>query len=156
VEPLLLALSREQPDVQAEAARALGRCNDARALPRLRALLPDAPAQVRIAAIEALRELGDEQLGDVLVDVLGADDSEVVKAALSALAEAGGARGLSRVAIALEHRAWDVRRLAAELLTGTRDPMLIELVAQRLEREQDSLVREALEVTLAGARQGAR
>jgi HEAT repeat protein len=68
---------------------------------------------------------------------------EVVKAALRALGECSDARVLLHFGVALDHEAWDVRRLAADLL-GRCGGAAVAPLRARLAVEEDPLVREAI------------
>ncbi|MBX3274080.1 MAG: HEAT repeat domain-containing protein [Sandaracinaceae bacterium] len=147
--PLRLALRAGSEPVVAAAARALGALGDREALASVRELVGDSRRGVALAAMEALRTLDDDALDDLLVEALGQRDPEVVKEALRSIARRPGPRRAARVALALEHAAWDVRRLAAELLGELRAPDARAALERRLEREADRLVREAIERALA-------
>ena len=61
----------------------------------------------------------------------------------------GGARAASRLAIALAHAQWDVRRLAALLLGELATPASRATLAAHLATETDDLVRAAIDAGLA-------
>ncbi len=146
---VLLGFESQDPDVQAALARALASLHDPRALPRLRKLARVGPPFVRLFAIEGLSALADPGLAELLVEALGDSDHEVVKQALTGLGQAGGARAAARVAIALDHPAWDVRRLAAAQLGRIGDRSSVSALRARLEVEPDSLVRAVIGEALA-------
>jgi len=148
IEELLLTLTSTEPTVQAAAARALASTGEERAIEPLRDLLREGRPGVALASMAALRSLSDPSLGDLLVEALGHQDEEVVKEVLAAIAESGGARMASRLAVGLSHPAWDVRRRAAELLGGVGGPAAREALAERQEIEEDDLVSEALSAAL--------
>lgn len=143
-EHLLLALSSESPAVCAAAARALGESGEGRAVEPLRELVRAGEPGVAVAAMEGLRALFDPTLGDLLVEALGHADEEVVKQALLAIHEAGGERAGTRLAVALSHPAWDVRRLAAELLGDVGGDEARRALEERRDQEPDDLVRLAI------------
>lgn len=149
VDALLLALGSDSPAVQAAAARALGGAGGGRAIEPLRELVRTAAPGVAVAAMEGLRALHDPTLGDLLVEALGHPDEEVVKQALCAIHESAGARTAARLALALEHHAWDVRQLAATLLGQGGGDEARAALHDRLPRESDDLVREAIERALS-------
>ncbi len=168
-----LAIADEEPDVSLAAVRALGRMGRAEPLAALIASAHDAPlvaaalralseasparafdaAQPLIrssdpvlacAAVEALGSLRGPRRGDVLFLALAHPDVDVVKAALSELSRDVDARSVARFGMCLDHPSWDVRRLAAELLGNDASPAATALLRGRLERETDTVVREAL------------
>lgn len=147
---LLLALAGDSPAVQAAAARALAELGDGRAVEPLRELVRSQDGGVAVAAMESLRMLRDPTLGDLLVEALGHPDEEVVKQALYAIDEADGPRVVGRLRLGLEHPAWHVRVLSAQLLGNRRDEAARRLLEERLERETDPMVRKAIERSLEG------
>ena len=99
--------------------------------------------------MEALAALGDPALGDLLIEALGHADAEVVKQALRSLAAKREPRAAGRVSIGLDHASWDVRHTAATLLGTLGDPAAVQALRTRLVREEDGLVRAAIEDALA-------
>lgn len=85
VDPLIARLLDEDPDSRADAAEALGRLRDRRALPPLRALLGDADGEVRTNVAVALVRIGDEELFPEVVKALRHHDPRVVVGAAVAL-----------------------------------------------------------------------
>jgi HEAT repeat protein len=151
VESLLLVLVSGSPRVQAAAARALGALGDGGAVEPLRDLARSRAPGVAVAALEALRNLREPTLDELLVESLGHPDTEVVKQALLSIHEHGGPRAVSRLAVALAHSQWDVRRLAAVLLGGLGTPESRATLAAHRTTETDDLVRTALDAALAGS-----
>lgn len=92
VEPLLARLQEDDPDVRADAAEALGRMKDRRALSPLRALLSDPDGEVRTNAAVALVRIGDEQLFPEVVKALRHADPRVVVGAAVTLGRLGDRR----------------------------------------------------------------
>lgn len=148
IESLLLVLASGTPRVQAAAARALGLLGDGSAVESLRDLARSRAPGVAVAALEALRAIRDPALEDLLVESLGHGDIEVVKQALRAIHEHGGARAASRLAVALAHSHWDVRRLAAVLLGGVGTPESRATLAAHRATETDDLVLTAIDAAL--------
>lgn len=148
MEMLMLALGSEVDGVRASAARALGATGDRRSVAPLRDLISRGSASVVLAAIEGLRALGDTDVDDLLTEALKHDDEEVVKQALYAVADARGARCVATLSEALDHHAWDVRRLAAELLGGLGDRSARAALLVQRDREMDDLALEAVERAL--------
>ncbi|HJL16206.1 MAG TPA: HEAT repeat domain-containing protein [Sandaracinaceae bacterium LLY-WYZ-13_1] len=150
VEHLRVALRAGAEPVVAAAARAVGANGDRGSLAALRELVSEGRPGVAVAAMESLRMLGDPALDELLVEALGQSDEELVKEALRAIASGRETpRRAPRIALALEHAAWDVRQLAATLLGETGGPGAREALAARLEGERDAGVRAAIERALA-------
>lgn len=149
VEQLRLALRASAEPVAAGAARALGQLGDTEAAPTLRELVKEARPGVAVAALEALRTLGDDALDELLVESLGQDDVELVKESLRAIAQSSFGRRGARIALALEHSAWDVRQLAARLLGQIGGEDERAALEARAEHEEDAGVREALRGALS-------
>ncbi|MBN1655112.1 MAG: HEAT repeat domain-containing protein [Deltaproteobacteria bacterium] len=146
---LLLALTGESSGVRAAAAQALGETGDQRAIEPLRNLVRSTDQDVAVAAIKGLRKLGEVALDELLLEALGHEDEEVVKQALLSIAEIGGSRAISRISMGLEHAAWDVRQLAANLLGGLSDRAAADALRTRLDTEPDELVRVTIKQALS-------
>ncbi|MCW5788803.1 MAG: HEAT repeat domain-containing protein [Polyangiaceae bacterium] len=148
----LLELIERSPDeiVVAAALPALGETQDPRAAAALRPLARSASALVAVSAVEALgglaRELGPRagQALSGLIEALSHPEPEVVKAAASALSEHPDPRVVTHLGACLDHEAWDVRRLAADLIGRRGGPGTIELLTARHALETDRSVREAV------------
>jgi HEAT repeat protein len=145
----LLHFDSSAADVQVALAGALAAFGDPRAVTRLRKLARVGPPGVRVFAMQGLQGLSDPAFDDLLVESLGDSDAEVVKQALAALAAAGGKRSAARIAIALDHAAWDVRQAAAVLLGQSGDSGALAALRARLLLERDALVRDAIEQAVA-------
>lgn len=154
-EQLRLAARAQFDPVVAAAARALGAIGDRASIPVLRELVAEGRAGVAAPAMESLRALSDPGLDDLLVEALGQSDEELVKEALRAIAERAGSRRAARVALALEHPAWDVRQLAAQLLSEIGGEGAAAALRDRLAREADAGVRAAIERAIEAV-EGAR
>ena len=150
VDALMLALGALSPRVQAAAARALGMLGDRSAIEPLHDLVRSRAPGVAASALEALRAIHDPTLDELLVEALGHPDTEVVKQALRGIHEHGGARAVSRLAVALAHTHWDVRRLSALLLGGLGTPESRATLAAHRATETDDLVLTAIDAALAG------
>lgn len=145
---LRLALRARAEPVVATAAAALGELGDRASVPHLRDLVAEGRPGIAVEAMAALRALEDPALHELLVDALGQSDEELVKEALRSLADQPGPRRSSRLALALDHPAWDVRSLAAELLGEVGGPAGQEALAARLPQETDPGVRAVIEAML--------
>ncbi len=154
-EPLiaLLGASRE-PTAVAAALRALAEADRESALHAALPLVRSADPGVASAAVEALGALSGGARDDALFAALEHADTEVVKLALLELGRALDPRVLTRIGMALDHAARDVRRLAAELLGQDGSVASHGLLRARLEREKDVGVRVAIAAALS-ARRGA-
>jgi HEAT repeat protein len=80
---------------------------------------------------------------EALIDGLSHSDTEVVKAAMRALSDAADPRVLVHLGACLDHEGWDVRRLAADLLSVTGDAAT-GLLGARLRIEDNPLVKDAI------------
>jgi HEAT repeat protein len=96
-----------------------------------------------VAAVEALGAFPEMRRVEALIEGLSHAASEVVKAALLSLGESSDPRVLLHLGACLDHEAWDVRRLVADLLARYGAPAAGPLRA-RLAVEEDPLVREAI------------
>lgn len=150
LEQLRLALRADLDPVLAAAARALGAIGDEESLPRLRELALSGSPGVAVSAMAALRMMDDASFDDLPDSALGQPDVELVKEALRAIARRSESpRQAARLALALEHPAWDVRCLAAALLAAVGGRDAKSVLQKRAEREVDGLVRSAIDDALA-------
>lgn len=150
----LVELSRRDDDplLRAASARALGDSGDPRALGPLGVLVKAEP-MVAVAALEALGRIVDPGRTELYIEALSHPDAEVVKAALRALSVEAQARGLTHVGACLDHAAWDVRRLAAELLGRAGGETALGLLRGRLAVEDEPLVKDAVALAINVAEQ---
>jgi HEAT repeat protein len=134
------------------AIEALGETGDPSVLEVLRGVAREGAAMRAVAAVEAIGRIEAPGRVDALIHALSHAEVEVVKAALRTLArEDRDPRGSAHVAACLDHEAWDVRRLAAELLGRRADTGAKQLLRQRLIGEQEPLVRQEIQRSLAEA-----
>ncbi len=152
---LVLALNSDLSQVRQAAARALGQTGSARAVDPLRELLVSEDVGVAMAAVEALGHLSPGHLSGILEGAVTHRDSEVVKAALRALADSHDPEAVAPILKALTHSAWDVRKLAAELLGGLGSSHGAQALRTQLAIENDDLARETMELVLRGLGGGA-
>jgi HEAT repeat protein len=170
-EPLVRVIAgTRDPALTATALRALGDADPERALAAARPLVIHADAAIACAAVEAIGQLRAGRppgrapahvvasCEEALFAALDHADAEVVKLALSLVGAQPGARALVRLGSCLDHSSWEVRRVAAELLGNDKSPEAQALLRTRYEREQDSIVRDAiaLAVSLRPASDGPR
>lgn len=132
-----------EPDLVAQALLSLGETGDPRALPILRPFMRSGDPTAAVAAVEALGAFPEMRRVEALIEGLSHAASEVVKAALLSLGESSDPRVLLHLGACLDHEAWDVRRLVADLLARYGAPAAGPLRA-RLAVEEDPLVREAI------------
>lgn len=150
VEHLLeLAQSSDDEALVASAIGALGQAGDARALSVLRPLARSGDPMSAVAAVEALGRMKDPRRVDALIDALSHPDAEVVKAALRVLTEERDARVGAHLGACLDHDAWDVRRLAADLLGRLGGASGMGLLRAKLASEDEPLVKEAIQRALS-------
>jgi HEAT repeat protein len=133
----------------ASALRALGEADPERALVAARKLVGHAEPAIAASGVEALGVLRvsphlSERCDDALLDALDHPDPEVVTLALSLLGGQPSFRAAARIGLCLDHPSWEVRRLAAEILSQDRSAASQEFLRARYERETDPTVRDAI------------
>jgi len=149
VEPLLDFVSRgTERELVAEAVRALGETASPQAVPLLRRQVRDGAPVVAVAAVEAVARLESPERVDALLEGIWHEDPEVVKVALRCLAEEVDPRVRPHLTACLDHDAWGVRRLAADLLARRGGEGVTARLKTRLVRETEPLVREAIQRAL--------
>lgn len=144
--PALLEVVSEarDPVLLVAALRALGESSDPRGLSVLGPLVRSQDARVAVAAVEALSRHADARRLSSLFDGLHHGEPEVVKAAMLAIAAEPDPRVVVHLGACLDQSAWDVRRLAADLLGRAPSEASAALLRARLAVEQDPMVKEAL------------
>lgn len=144
--PALLEVVAEARDAVLLLAslRALGESSDPRALAVLGPLVRSTDARVAVAAVEALSRHSDPRRLSSLFDGLHHGEPEVVKASMLAIAAEPDPRVIVHLGACLDQSAWDVRRLAADLLGREASDASAALLRARLGVEQDPMVKEAL------------
>ncbi|MFZ5892137.1 MAG: HEAT repeat domain-containing protein [Myxococcota bacterium] len=140
-----------EADLVAAAARALGEAGDHHALAVLRPLIRSPQAFVAVSAVEALAELAGARRVESLLDGLSHSDAEVVKATMLALSDAPDPRVVAHLGACLDHDAWDVRRLAADLLGRISGETALGLLRARLSGEDSPPVQAAISRALERA-----
>jgi HEAT repeat protein len=137
-------------EVSVAAIEALGDANDPSALDVLRGVARQGAPMRAVAAVEAIGRIDAPGRVEALIHALSHPEPEVVKAAVRAIAsEERDPRAAGHVAACLDHEAWDVRRLAAELLGRRGDASAKQLLRQRLIDEREPLVREEIQRSLS-------
>jgi len=144
--PALLEVVSEarDPVLLLAALRALGESSDPRGLSVLGPLVRSTDARVAVAAVEALSRHADARRLSSLFDGLHHAEPEVVKAAMLAIAAEPDPRVIVHLGACLDQSAWDVRRLAADLLGRVPSEASAALLRARLSVEQDPMVKDAL------------
>jgi HEAT repeat protein len=132
------------------ALRALGQTGDIQALAVLTESARSSEPSVAVAAVESLMILGGEGALGALIEAVSHPHAEVVKGVLPALAESRDPRALAHLGACLDHEAWDVRRLSADLLGQVGAESSVPLLRARLSLESSPLVREAIHRALEG------
>ncbi|RYZ01595.1 MAG: HEAT repeat domain-containing protein [Myxococcales bacterium] len=153
--PALLEVVAEARDsaLLLAALRALGDSSDPRALPVLGPLVRSSDARVAVAAVEALSRHADSRRLSSLFDGLHHPEPEVVKASMLAIAAEPDPRVVVHLGACLDQSAWDVRRLAADLLGRATSEASAALLRARLSVEQDPMVKDALSRALESSGQ---
>jgi HEAT repeat protein len=153
--PALLEVASEARDSELllVALRALGESSDPRALPVLGPLVRSSDARVAVAAVEALSRHADPRRLSSLFDGLHHTEPEVIKAAMLAIAAEPDPRVIVHLGACLDQSAWDVRRLAADLLGRVPSEASAQLLRARLTVEQDPMVKDALSRALESSGQ---
>jgi len=144
--PALLEVVAEarEPALLLASLRALGESSDPRAQPVLGPLVRSSDARVAVAAVDALSRHVDPRRLSSLFDGLHHPEPEVVKAAMLAIAAEPDPRVVVHLGACLDQPAWDVRRLAADLLGRDTSEASAALLRARLGVESDPMVKDAL------------
>ncbi|HYP86632.1 MAG TPA: HEAT repeat domain-containing protein, partial [Polyangiaceae bacterium] len=144
--PALLEVVAEARDAVLLLAslRALGESSDPGAQAVLGPLVRSSDARIAVAAVEALARHADARRLSALLDGLHHADPEVVKASMLAIAGEPDPRVIVHLGACLDQTAWDVRRLAADLLGREASEASAALLRARMGVEQDPMVKEAL------------
>lgn len=142
---LLEVVDKAPEDELAVAAiEALGDAGDAAALEVLRAVVRGGQPMQAAVAVEAIGRVDARDRVTALLEALEHSDPEVVKSALRALADDRDPRVDRELGHCLEHVAWDVRRLAADMLGQRGGNASKRLLRGRLADEVEPLVKEAI------------
>lgn len=150
VDPLIAALKDADPRVRGDAAKALGKLRDTRALVPLVERLKDSDVRVRASSALALGWLGDHQAVEPLIVVAAnyAEDSSVRKEAIEALGQISDLKGVEILMEVLTDRAADLRRAAVESLKQIGDLRAVKPLIKRLENDEDTEVKKAVILAL--------
>jgi HEAT repeat protein len=143
-----LAQKTDDRDLLVVAVQAIGETSDPRVLAVLRPLVTSSEPSVAVAAVEAIGLVSDSSRFEALVDGLSHLDVDVVKAAMRTLGRESDQRVEAHLGACLDHDAWGVRRLAADLLGERGGEMAAGLLRARRTTEREPLVKEAIERAL--------
>jgi HEAT repeat protein len=125
--------------------QALGEAADPRAIFVLRPIAKSGEPAAAVAAVEAIGQIEDPRRLEALIDGLAHSDVEVVKATMVVLASECDARVEAHLGACLDHDAWDVRRLAVDLLGSRGGEVALGLLRAKCATEREPLVNEAIE-----------
>jgi HEAT repeat protein len=145
---LLEVAQGRDPTLVVAALQALGEGRDPSALATLAALVLDPTPWRAVAAVEALAGFDSEARAIGLARAFAHEESEVVKAALGVLSH-DDALTESLVIQCLGHNAWDVRRMAADLLGRSSTSLVRGALKAHLTVEREPLVVEAIRRSLS-------
>lgn len=151
--PHLIDLIQRSQDSElvAVALRALGDAGDPHSVSVLRPLTRSERPLVAVSAVEALAQLSGPRRTDALLEGLLHPDAEVVKATMLALSDSPDPRVVAHLGACLDHEAWDVRRLAADLLGRVSGEAALGLLRARLVGEDSPPVQAAISRALERA-----
>jgi len=141
---LELVEKSDDQELLSAALGALGEAGDPRVLPVLRPLVRSAPPLVAVSAIESIARVPDSRRIDALIEGLSHTEPEVVKASMIALGDTIDPRVMAHFGACLDHQAWDVRRLAADMLARGGGESATALLRARLGAEDNPLVQETI------------
>jgi HEAT repeat protein len=141
---LELVEKSDDEELVAAALGALADAGDPRVLSVLRPLVRNASPMVAVAAIEALARVPDARRVEALIEGLSHSEPEVVKASMLALGDTIDPRVLAHFGACLDHEAWDVRRLSADMLGRAGGESACLLLRARLVNEDNPRVLEAI------------
>ncbi|HEY3666113.1 MAG TPA: HEAT repeat domain-containing protein [Polyangiaceae bacterium] len=141
---LELVEKSDDEELVAAALGALADAGDSRVLSVLRPLVRNAPPMVAVAAIEALARVPDARRIEALIEGLSHGEPEVVKASMLALGDTVDPRVMAHFGACLDHEAWDVRRLSADMLGRAGGESASALLRARLATEDNPRVEEAI------------
>ncbi len=151
VEPLLTsALSDEDSWVRYFAARALGGRKSSASVDMLeRVVQTDTSTHVRIAALEALGQIGGERAAAIAATFVESGDSDLANAALVALANIAHPSATEPLVKTLRSQQPDRRRQAAMALGQQGNPEIVEHLERLAADDPEPSVYEAAMVALS-------
>jgi len=153
-EALLAAARDVEPSVAAAAVRSLGGFADARALATLMDAAGSSASLIAIAALQGLFRTNPPGVGRAVDRALAHVDPEVVREAVSTAMRLNEEDVVPVLVRCLAHRAWSVRRAAAEQIANRGLSVPRDVIHSRLLAETEPLVQDSLERLLKGGRLG--
>ncbi len=143
VEPLIAALSNQNPGIRKEAASVLGQIGNTTAIPALIETLADPDRTVRIDVVKALAALGVPAIAP-LMQVFREGDVRTRTGAMEALWMLGQPATTPLIMVLKDDQS-DVRKRAALLLGEIGDQKAVDHLTGLLSDENVSVRREAFE-----------
>jgi HEAT repeat protein len=164
VGPLILAIKKEGPEIQAAARKAFGNIRDADAVPALIEALTDKDRQIKDMAADSLVQIGlpavkmlitstsDQDIGGTAADALAKIGEPAVESLILALDDATVARHMIQVLVkigtpavdpllvALKHEKAAVRSGAAESLVRIKDRRAVKPLVNALKEEDLAVI----------------
>ncbi len=162
VDALVAATFDEQHTVAIAAIRALGSTGHLRSVGRLVDLSRTATSRpegagLQAHAIEALVRVTrgeSKEVEEVLLELVGHADPEIVKASLRGLGQYHSDAAVSALIEGLQHTRWDVRKVAVEALVSAGGARVQRALRERNRNEQDGLVKDAIARALGRIERG--
>lgn len=140
----IAALRDTEPDVRAEAARALGRYRVASAAGPLTQALEDADPDVREEAARSLGRIGSPESLKALIGAMDDPDPDVREQAIDALASMRRPEAVPGLVAALRSSEPEIAERAARALGFIRDPASIEPLLAATRHPEPDVVEAAL------------
>jgi len=145
----------EDEDVRRNAAIALGKIGDLRAIPALIRCLEDSRPGVRFLSAAVLVGMGAPSVAP-LVEVLESGSIAARCLAASSLGEIGDERALGPLLFMLDHSDWALRAFAADALGELGDLRATPSLTSHLRAESDAFAAEKMENALRRLRREVR
>lgn len=146
VHSLILALKDENADVRKNAAEALGKIKDTRAIDPLIATLGDEETDVRKNAVEALGNIGDSRAIEPLIASLDDKKSTVKSSAEEALKKIfenmKANNNLEQLLPLLKYKETSVRRIVISAIKGSKDGHTVEHLILAM-KDDDTYIRDS-------------
>ena len=102
-----------------------------------------------LAALDALAQIGGEEVVALAQGALASPDCELVEAAVACVGTHGGRAALKELLPLLGHPHWNVRARVAQVMEERRQVQAMPALIRQLEEEQDEFVRAAILTALA-------
>lgn len=142
---LVKAIDHYDPAIRAAAARVAGRLQVKSAGDALITAVNDSHADVRLAAMRALGEIGEPQAVQALTDQLNYyEKGDGARAAIEALARIAHSSSVPVFRTRLADKDPAIRRAAAEGLGRTGDAALVDVLQENANTEQEAPTRAAM------------